>query len=69
MELVIPLAKPPWTALGKELESCLRKAIFDFHLLDKATEKVAIALSGGKDSLGLLFLLHALRGRGSMGSF
>src|SRR3990167_6503236 len=64
MELVIPLAKPPWTALGKELESCLRKAIFDFHLLDEKTEKVAIALSGGKDSLGLLFLLHALRGRG-----
>lgn len=64
MEIAIPLAKPPWTALGKELESCVRKAIFDFDLLDKGVERVAIALSGGKDSLGLLFLLHGLRGRG-----
>ena len=64
MELFVPLAKPPWTALGKELESCVRKAIFDFSLIDASTKKVAIALSGGKDSLGLLFLLHALRGRG-----
>ncbi len=64
LELQIPIAKPPWTALGKELESCVRKAIYDFHLLDSTTEKLAIALSGGKDSLSLLFLLHALRGRG-----
>src|SRR5690606_21094687 len=27
-------------------------------------EKIAIALSGGKDSLSLLYLLHAIRGRG-----
>jgi len=64
MKILIPIAKPPWTALGKELESCVRKAIFDFSLIDQTTEKVAIALSGGKDSLSLLFLLHALRGRG-----
>lgn len=64
MKLHIPLAKPPWTALGKELESALRKALFDFSLLDENTEKVAIALSGGKDSLALLFLLNAIRGRG-----
>lgn len=64
MNIGIPIARPPWTALGKELESRLRKALFDFSLLDKTTEKVAIALSGGKDSLGLLFLLHAIRGRG-----
>jgi len=60
----IPLALPPWTALGKELESKLRKALFDFSLLDKGIERVAVALSGGKDSLALLFLLHAVRGRG-----
>ncbi len=60
----IPIAKPPWSTLGKELESCVRKAVFDFSLLDKNIEKVAVALSGGKDSLGLLFLLHAIRGRG-----
>src|SRR3989344_8441909 len=64
MEMPLPLAKPPWTALGKELESAVRKAIFDFDLLDKGVEKVALALSGGKDSLSLLFLLHSLRGRG-----
>lgn len=64
MDVVIPLAKPPWTALGRELESMVRKAIFDFTLLDAGVERVAVALSGGKDSLGLLFLLHALRGRG-----
>ncbi len=60
----IPIAKPPWTALGKELESAMRKALFDFSMLEKGVEKVAVALSGGKDSLSLLFLLHAIRGRG-----
>ena len=64
MNIGIPVARPPWTALGKELERCLRKALFDFSLLDKQVERVAIALSGGKDSLALLFLLHAVRGRG-----
>jgi len=64
MNPIIPLARPPWKALGKELESCLRKAIFDFDLFDKNLDKIAVALSGGKDSLTLLFLLHSLRGRG-----
>jgi tRNA 2-thiocytidine biosynthesis protein TtcA len=60
----LPIAKPPWTALGKELESRVRKATFDFNFFEKEVKKVAIALSGGKDSLGLLFLLHAIKGRG-----
>jgi tRNA(Ile)-lysidine synthase TilS/MesJ len=60
----IPLAKPPWTALGKELESLVRKAFFDFSLIEESTQKIAVALSGGKDSLSLLYLLHAIRGRG-----
>lgn len=64
MDIGIPLAQPPWNSLGKELESLLRKALFDFSLLEQGVEKVAIALSGGKDSLALLFLLHAIRGRG-----
>ena len=64
MDIGLPIARPPWTALGKELESALRKALFDFSLLDKETEKVAVALSGGKDSLALLYLLHAIRSRG-----
>lgn len=56
--------KPPWCTLGRELESCVRKAIYDFELFKEGIEKIAIALSGGKDSLGLLYLLCALRGRG-----
>lgn len=59
----IPLAKPPWSTLGKRLESTFRKALFDFDMLKDVT-KVAIALSGGKDSLTLLFLLKAISGRG-----
>lgn len=59
----LPIAKPPWTGLGKRLESTVRKALFDFQMLE-GTNKIAIALSGGKDSLTLLFLLHAILGRG-----
>lgn len=58
-----PVAQPPWTTLGKKLESTLRRALFDFKMLD-GVSKLAIALSGGKDSLTLLFLLKAISGRG-----
>jgi len=63
MDILVPLARPPWTGLGKKLESACRKALFDFKLLE-GVDKVAIALSGGKDSLCLLYLLHAISGRG-----
>lgn len=59
----LPIARPPWTTLGKRLESTFRKALFDFEML-KDVSKLAIALSGGKDSLTLLFLLKAIAGRG-----
>jgi len=59
----LPIARPPWTTLGKRLESTMRKALFDFDMLQN-TSKLAIALSGGKDSLTLLFLLKAISGRG-----
>lgn len=59
----LPIAKPPWTALGKKLESMCRKALYQFNLLDESG-KIAIALSGGKDSLTLLYLLKAISGRG-----
>ena len=49
LDLLIPLAKPPWTTLGKSLESRVRKAIYDFELLEPGVEKIAIALSGGKE--------------------
>ncbi len=59
----LPIAQPPWTGLGKRLESTMRKALFDYHMLE-GVSKIAIALSGGKDSLSLLFLLKAISGRG-----
>ena len=58
-----PLAQPPWTGIGKRLESIIRKALFDYQMLDGCA-KVAIALSGGKDSLTLLYMLKAISGRG-----
>lgn len=61
--LNVPIARPPWTKLGKKLESICRKALYDFQLLEGVT-KLAIALSGGKDSLTLLFLLKAILGHG-----
>jgi len=59
----LPIARPPWTALGKRLESMCRKALYEFDLLEKQ-ENILIALSGGKDSLTLLYLLKAISGRG-----
>lgn len=63
MEFFYPIARPPWTKLGRRLESMCRKALYDFSLLD-GVDKLAIALSGGKDSLTLLFMLKAILGRG-----
>lgn len=51
------------TGLAKRLESSVRKAVYDYKLLDDV-DHVAVALSGGKDSLTLLTMLLALRGRG-----
>lgn len=60
---MLPVAKPPWTKLGRRLESMLRKAIYEYELL-KDIFHLGVALSGGKDSLTLLFLLCAIRGKG-----
>jgi len=60
---IAPIATPPWTALGKKLESMVRKAIHEFGLITDE-RKIGIALSGGKDSLTLLYLLHAISGKG-----
>jgi len=54
---------PPWTKLGRSIESGCRKALFDFGLID-GQKRIAVALSGGKDSLTLLLMLNAIRGRG-----
>jgi tRNA 2-thiocytidine biosynthesis protein TtcA len=59
----LPIATPPWTGLGRRLESLVRKALHDFQMLE-GVRRVGVALSGGKDSLSLLFLLKAILGRG-----
>jgi tRNA(Ile)-lysidine synthetase-like protein len=63
MKLNFKLPSPPWPKLGKNLESLCRKALHNFNLIEEE-KSIAIALSGGKDSLTLLFLLHAISGRG-----
>ena len=63
LKISLPIASPPWTGLGKKIESMCRKALYDFKLLE-GTSSIAIALSGGKDSLALLFMLKAILGRG-----
>jgi tRNA 2-thiocytidine biosynthesis protein TtcA len=63
INIQLPIASPPWTRLGKRLESMCRKAIYDFSLLE-GIDKLGVALSGGKDSLTLLYLLKAISGRG-----
>jgi tRNA 2-thiocytidine biosynthesis protein TtcA len=59
----LPIAQPPWTKLGSRLESMCRKAFFEFDLLE-GQDKIMVALSGGKDSLTLLYMLKAISGRG-----
>jgi len=51
------------TGLAKRLESAFRKALYDYEMIN-GTAKIAVALSGGKDSLTLLTLLKEVSGRG-----
>ena len=62
--MITPLPSPPWTALGRTIESAIRKALYDFKMLEDGS-KLGIALSGGKDSLTLLLMLKAILGRGA----
>ncbi len=62
--MTIQLPEKPWSVTGRTIESKVRKAIYDYGLLDGSGNRVAVALSGGKDSLTLLFMLHALSGFG-----
>ncbi|MGR3952070.1 MAG: tRNA 2-thiocytidine biosynthesis TtcA family protein [Chlamydia sp.] len=55
---------PPWTGIGRRIESMIRKALYDFSMIPQDGSPIAIALSGGKDSLTMLFMLHAISGRG-----
>lgn len=49
--------------MEKRIESLCRKALFAYKMVEGA-EKVAVALSGGKDSLTLLHMLKRVSGRG-----
>lgn len=44
----------------QQLLSYTRKAVDDYHLIDDG-DKIAIGVSGGKDSLALLYALHGLK--------
>lgn len=63
LNIHFPVARPPWSGLGRRLESMFRKALYEFELLG-SSNRVAVALSGGKDSLALLYLLKAVSGKG-----
>ena len=41
----------------QQVLSHVRKAIDDFHMIEDG-DKIAIGISGGKDSLRLLYALH-----------
>jgi len=51
------------TGAGKKIESQVRKALYDYRMVE-GVDTVAVALSGGKDSLTLLRMLHGISGRG-----
>jgi tRNA 2-thiocytidine biosynthesis protein TtcA len=42
LKIELPIARPPWTALGRKIESMCRKALYDFSLV-KDVDKVGIA--------------------------
>jgi tRNA 2-thiocytidine biosynthesis protein TtcA len=48
---------------AKKLESTVRKALYEYTLLE-GVHKVAVALSGGKDSITLLHMMKRITGRG-----
>lgn len=56
------IPKHPWI-VGKKIETLCRKALYDFEMIEK-DKSIAIALSGGKDSLTLLYMLSHIMGRG-----
>jgi len=45
----------------QQLYSKTRQAIDDYHMIEK-NDVIGVAISGGKDSLALLYALHGLRG-------
>ena len=44
----------------QQVLSYVRKAVDDYHMIEEG-DKIAVGISGGKDSLTLLYALHGLR--------
>jgi len=63
MNIEISKISHPFNSVGKKIESKVRKALFDFSMLQNVNS-LAVALSGGKDSLCMLIMLKAILGRG-----
>lgn len=61
--IILPSVKGPWSKIGKHIESHIRKALYEFELVP-SNGKIAIALSGGKDSITMMMMLKAISGRG-----
>lgn len=60
---MLQLPKHPFSKLGKKIESQMRKALYEYEMIP-SNGRIGIALSGGKDSLTLLFMLKELSGKG-----
>lgn len=54
---------PPWETPGKQIEKLIRKALHELGLVEGVTN-LGLALSGGKDSMTLLYMLKAISGKG-----
>ena len=44
----------------QQLYSYVRRAVDDYHMIEEG-DKIAVGISGGKDSLTLLYALHGLK--------
>ena len=63
LRILTPRVTPPWQGVGRRIESLTRKACLEFELLENSSG-IAVALSGGKDSLAMLMMLAHLLGHG-----
>lgn len=63
MNIQIPKITHPFNRVGQKIESKTRKALYEFEML-KNVKSLAIALSGGKDSLCMLYMLKAITENG-----